>query len=68
MILFGMNTVIGILEVAKNNMNDSTRNNLIFSIIRIIKLCHPIIPFITEDIWRELLNKEVCLRTDADKQ
>ena len=45
------------LEIAKNNMNDSTKNNLIFSITRIIKLCHPIIPFITEDIWREFLNK-----------
>ena len=38
-------------------MNNSTKNNLIFSITRIIKLCHPIIPFITEDIWREFLNK-----------
>ena len=46
------------LEIAKNNMNDTTRNNLIFSIIRIIKLCHPIIPFITEDIWRELYDKK----------
>ena len=42
------------LEFAKNNMNETTKNHLIFSIIRIIKLCHPIIPFITEDIWKEL--------------
>ena len=38
-------------------MNDITKNNLIFSITRIIKLCHPIIPFITEDIWSEFLKK-----------
>ena len=25
--------------------------------IRIIKVCHPIIPFITEDIWKEFYNK-----------
>lgn len=26
--------------------------------IRIIKVCHPIIPFITEDIWKEFYNKK----------
>ena len=46
------------LEISKNNMNDTTKNNLIFSMIRIIKVCHPIIPFITEDIWKEFYNKK----------
>ncbi|MEK9907022.1 MAG: class I tRNA ligase family protein, partial [Gammaproteobacteria bacterium] len=41
------------LEISKHNMNDITKNHLIFSILRIIKLCHPIIPFITENIWKE---------------
>ena len=41
------------LEISKHNMNDITKNHLIFSILRIIKLCHPIIPFITESIWKE---------------
>ena len=45
------------LEIAKNNINETTQNNLIFSIVRIIKICHPIIPFITEDIWREFYKK-----------
>tara|TARA_Y100000591_G_scaffold229786_1_gene200760 strand:- start:1175 stop:3712 length:2538 start_codon:yes stop_codon:yes gene_type:complete len=45
------------LEISKNQMNDTTKNNLIFSMIRIIKVCHPIIPFITEDIWKEFYNK-----------
>ena len=41
------------LEISKHNMNEITKNHLIFSILRIIKLCHPIIPFITESIWKE---------------
>ena len=45
------------LEIAKNNISETTQNNLIFSIVRIIKLCHPIIPFITEDIWKEFYKK-----------
>ena len=45
------------LEIAKNNINETTKNNLIFSIVRIIKICHPIIPFITEDIWKEFYKK-----------
>ena len=28
------------LEISKNQMNDATKNNLIFSMIRIIKVCH----------------------------
>ncbi len=42
------------LEIAKNNINETTKSFLIYSIIRIIKVCHPIIPFITEEIWSEL--------------
>ena len=45
------------LEITKNNVNETTKSFLIYSIIRIIKLCHPIIPFITEEIWSELYKK-----------
>ena len=45
------------LEIAKNKMDDTTKNYLIFSITRIIKLCHPIVPFITEEIWKEFYEK-----------
>ena len=45
------------MEIAKNNTSETTKNYLIFSIVRIIKICHPIIPFITEDIWKEFYNK-----------
>ena len=44
------------LEIAKNNLDDTTKSVLIFSINRILKLCHPVIPFITESIWSELYN------------
>jgi valyl-tRNA synthetase len=46
------------LEIVKNNTTDTTKNFLIYSIIRILKICHPIIPFITEEIWRELYYKK----------
>jgi len=42
------------LEIAKNNTSDTTKKFLIYSLIRILKICHPIIPFITEEIWNEL--------------
>jgi valyl-tRNA synthetase len=42
------------LEIAKNNTSDTTKKFLIYSLIRILKICHPIIPFITEEIWSEL--------------
>tara|TARA_B100001057_G_scaffold257442_1_gene257651 strand:- start:1150 stop:3906 length:2757 start_codon:yes stop_codon:yes gene_type:complete len=45
------------LEISKNNINESTKSFLIYSIIRIVKVCHPIIPFITEEIWSELYKK-----------
>jgi valyl-tRNA synthetase len=46
------------LEIVKNNTTDTTKNFLIYSIIRILKICHPIIPFITEEIWHELYHKK----------
>jgi valyl-tRNA synthetase len=42
------------LEIAKSNTSDTTKKFLIYSLIRILKICHPIIPFITEEIWSEL--------------
>ena len=45
------------LEITKNNINETNKAFLIYSIIRIVKVCHPIVPFITEDIWNELFKK-----------
>ena len=47
------------LEIAKNNTTETTKNYLIYSIIRILKICHPIIPFITEEIWGNLYHKKL---------
>jgi valyl-tRNA synthetase len=46
------------LEIAKNNISDTTNKFLIYSLIRILKICHPIIPFITEEIWSELFKNK----------
>ncbi len=47
------------LEIVKNNTTETTKNYLIYSIIRILKICHPIIPFITEEIWSNLYHKNL---------
>ena len=47
------------LEIVKNNTTETTKNYLIYSIIRILKICHPIIPFITEEIWSNLYQKKL---------
>ncbi len=46
------------LEIVKNNTTETTKNYLIYSMIRILKICHPIIPFITEEIWSDLYHKK----------
>jgi valyl-tRNA synthetase len=52
------------LEIVKNNTTETTKNYLIYSIIRILKICHPIIPFITEDIWSNLYHKKLVDEPD----
>ncbi|MEC7832251.1 MAG: class I tRNA ligase family protein, partial [Pseudomonadota bacterium] len=45
------------LEIAKIMIArgvDSTKDTLINSLQLILKLCHPIIPYITEEIWEEM--------------
>ena len=46
------------LEIAKieiDNGNEYTKNVLIYILKIILKLCHPVIPYITEEIWKEMV-------------
>ena len=52
------------LEIVKNDTTETTKNYLIYSIIRILKICHTIIPFITEEIWSNLYHKNFVDETD----
>ena len=52
------------LEIVKNDMTETTKNYLIYSIIRILKICHPIIPFITEEIWKTLYHRKLVDEPD----
>ena len=46
------------LEIAKIEIehdNHYTKNVLIYVLQIILKLCHPITPYITEEIWKEMI-------------
>ena len=46
------------LEISKKTENRAQTNNLLIYTLQIIlKLCHPIIPYITEEIWQEIKNR-----------
>ena len=46
------------LEISKTTEQRSQTNNLLIYTLQIIlKLCHPIIPYITEEIWLEIKNR-----------
>jgi valyl-tRNA synthetase len=42
------------LEFSKLNMNETTLNTVLYVLEQILKLLHPIMPFITEEIWQKL--------------
>ena len=45
---------VEISKVEIDNGNEYTKNVLIYTLQIILKLCHPIIPYITEEIWNEM--------------
>ena len=47
-----------ITKISINKGNESTKHTLINSMQLILKLCHPIIPHITEEIWSEMYDKK----------
>ena len=47
------------LEISKTSENQYQTNDLLIYTLQIIlKLCHPIIPYITEEIWLEMKKRE----------
>lgn len=46
------------IELSKNNMNDTTRSVLCDVLTSILKMLHPFMPFVTEEIYKQLPIKE----------
>lgn len=46
------------IELAKINQNDSTRETLVYTLNAILKMLHPFMPYVTEEIYSMLPNHE----------
>ena len=42
------------IELAKTNMNDTTKSVLLYTLNSILKMLHPFMPYVTEEIWQNL--------------
>ncbi len=42
------------IEIAKNQQNENTQKILLYTLATSLKLLHPVIPFITEEIYQKL--------------
>ena len=42
------------IELAKTNMNDTTKSVLLYTLNSIVKMLHPFMPYVTEEIWQNL--------------
>jgi len=49
------------LEASKKQNDDKTNNILLYVLLNSLKLLHPFIPFITEEIYQKLPIKDKCL-------
>jgi valyl-tRNA synthetase len=49
------------IEYSKKTDNEETKNILSFTLINILKLLHPFMPFITEEIWSHLGQKNLLM-------
>ncbi len=46
------------IELAKVNMNDTTKSVLVYTLINILKMLHPFMPYVTEEIYLMLPHQE----------
>ena len=46
------------IELSKVNMNDTTKSVLVYTLKAILKMLHPFMPFVTEEIYTKLPNTE----------
>lgn len=42
------------IELAKTNMNDTTKSVLLYSLTSILKMLHPFMPYVTDEIYNKL--------------
>ncbi len=56
------------IELAKNNMNDTTKTVLVIVLTNILKLLHPFMPYVTEEIYLMLpIHDESIMISDYPK-
>ncbi len=48
------------IEMAKTEMDDPTRETLVYVLDTVLRLLHPFMPFVTEEIWRSLPVEREC--------
>ena len=46
------------IELSKTNMNDSSKTTLVYTLKAILKMLHPFMPYVTEEIYIHLPNTE----------
>ena len=49
------------IELAKVNMNKQTKNVLVFVLKNVLKMLHPFMPFVTEEIYSKLSNSSIMI-------
>jgi valyl-tRNA synthetase len=55
------------IELSKTNMNNQTKNVLVYVLKDILKMLHPFMPYVTEEIYLQLSNEESIMISDYPK-